>query len=160
VRNGDSYFVPQRRNGIVREVADDFIIYQAETHTAHCLNSTAAQVWKLCDGKKTVAQITRTLQKNLPSPVDEELVWMALRKLWKSGLLEKQGQAEVSLSRRAFVGKMKVAASVLAVPVVSSILVPTAEAAGSPCRHTLAACPQGNSQCCSGVCVAGLCVGG
>jgi hypothetical protein len=161
MRSDLSGFVPKHRQGIVRQVADEFIVYDKDTHTAHCLNSTAAQVWRLCDGKKTVTQITRALGQDLNSTVEEDLVWVTLRKLAKSGLLLNRESAEISLSRRAFVGKMKVAA-LLAVPVVTSILVPTAAAAGSPCRHNGVTCPQGSSQCCSMVCnpMTHLCMGG
>jgi hypothetical protein len=161
MRDQPSRFVPKHRQGIVRQVADEFIVYDEDTHTAHCLNSTAAQVWRLCDGKKTVAQITRALEQDLNSAVEEDLVWITLRKLAESGLLTNPESAEVSLSRRAFVGKLKVAA-VLALPVITSILVPTAAAAASPCRHGGVACPQGSRQCCSMVCnpMSQLCVGG
>ena len=141
---------------------DEFLVYDKETNRAHCLNRSAADVWKLCDGKKSVAEIVRTMGKESKSPIDEKLVWMALRRLQKSGLLLKQnlsGREEILLSRRALVRKMGVAAA-FALPVVTSILVPTAAEATSACRGNLQPCPQGNQQCCSNVCVAGFCVGG
>ena len=162
MRDDPSGFIPRHRQGIVRQVADEFIVYDEDTHTAHCLNSTAlAQVWHLCDGKKTVAQITRAMGQDLNSTVEEDLVWVTLRKLAKSGLLSNRENAEISLSRRAFVGKLKVAA-VLAVPMVTSILVPTPAEAASPCRHNGVACPQGMRQCCSLICNPAnhRCVGG
>jgi hypothetical protein len=161
MRDDSSRFVPKHRQGIVRQVADEFIVYDEDTHTAHCLNSTAAQVWQLCNGDKTVTQITRALGQKLNSPVQEDLVWVTLRKLARSGLLSNPEHAEVLLSRRAFVGKMKVAA-VLALPIVTSILVPTPAEAASPCRHGGLACPQGSRQCCSMVCnpINTTCVGG
>jgi hypothetical protein len=152
MRNGASHFVPKHRYGIVREVADDFIVYDEDTHRAHCLNRTAAQVWRLCDGKRNVAEITRAMEKDLHSPVDEELVWVTLRKLWKSGLLQSQEHAEVFLARRAVMRKLGMAA--LAVPIITSILVPKAEAAvscstfGQPCNPR---------PCCTGMALA--CVG-
>jgi Coenzyme PQQ synthesis protein D (PqqD) len=159
MRNDPSSFVPKHRPGIVREVADEFIIYDEDTHTAHCLNKTAAQVWQFSDGKKTVTQIARAMEQDLKSPVEEDLVWVTLRKLAKSGLLINRENAEISLSRRALLGKLKVAAF-LAVPVVTSIIVPTPAEAASPCRHNGKRCPQGNRQCCDGFCFGGFCIGG
>jgi Coenzyme PQQ synthesis protein D (PqqD) len=145
MKNGTSGFVPKRKNGIAREVADDFIVYDEKTHKAHCLNGTAAQVWKLCDGKRNVAAIARAMEKDLKSPVDEELVWMTLRKLWKSQLLVKQEQTDALLARRSAIRKIGMAA--LALPVVTTILVPKAEAAVS-CATFTQSCA--TKPCCSG----------
>src|ERR1700730_16581126 len=82
-----SYFVPKRRNVIVCQLSDESLVYDKETNKAHCLNRTAADVWSLCDGKNTVAQIVRTLENKSKFPVDEKIVWIALGKLQKSGLL-------------------------------------------------------------------------
>jgi hypothetical protein len=146
MRNGASRFVPKHRHGIVREVADDFIVYDEDTHRAHCLNSTAAQVWRLCDGKKNVAEITRAIEKDLQSPVGEDLVWVTLRKLWKSRLLQSPEHAEILLSRRAVVRRIGMAT--LAVPIITSILVPKAEAAVS-CSTVGGACNV--RPCCPGL---------
>jgi hypothetical protein len=151
-----SNFVPVHKPGIVVELADETLVYHEKIHKAHCLNRSAAMVWKLCDGKRNVAEIARAMEKDLKSPVDEELVWMTLRKLWKSRLLMKQEQTEALLARRAAIRKIGVAA--LALPIVTTILVPKAEAAvscslfGGPCNPR---------PCCLGhalTCTAGLCV--
>src|ERR1700730_11107168 len=130
-----SYFVPKRRNAIVRQLSDEFLVYDKETNKAHCLNRTAADVWSLCDGKNTVAQIVRTLENKSKSPVGEKIVWIALGQLHKSGLLLNRipSQSEKNLlSRREMVRKMGVTATI-ALPVVASILVPTPAEAASPC---------------------------
>ena|SRR5712691_372214 len=127
-------FAPKRKDAIVRQLSDEFLVYDKETNRAHCLNRAAADVWKLCDGKKSVAEIVRTMKKESKSPVDEKLIWTALCRLQQSGLLLKRnlsGREEILLSRRALVRKMGVAAA-FALPVVTSILVPTAAEAASP----------------------------
>jgi hypothetical protein len=164
--SGRSAFVPKRKDAIVRQLSDEFLVYDDETNQAHCLNQTAAEVWRLCDGKKTVAEIVRAMEKQSKSTVDEQMVWMAVTKFAKAGLLRNRfgsSSKAKTLSRREVVRKVgAAAAAALAFPVVTSILVPTAAAAGSPCRHNLAPCPQGNSQCCSMICtpIVKTCLGG
>ncbi len=153
---GRSAYVPRCKRTIARQLSDEFLVYEEETNRAHCLNQTAAEVWKLCDGKRTIAQIVHTMEKQSRSPVDEQVVMTALTKFAKAGLLQ-NGDALSShagtLSRREAARKIGVAAAALALPVVTSILVPTPADAASPC-HTLGQpCPQGNSQCCSGHCL-------
>ena len=153
---------PQHRDAIVRQLSEEFLVYDKETSQAHCLNRTAIDVWKLCDGKITVAEIIQKLEKKSKSPVDERIVWMALRQLQKSGLLLGRilsSKEENFLSRRAMVKKMGVAAA-LALPVVTSILVPTAAQAAS-CLHSGQPCTS-NSECCSMMChpINHQCVGG
>ena len=49
--------MPQaRRSGlIIQEVDSEILIYDQNTDKAHCLNQTAANVWKYCDGETTLA---------------------------------------------------------------------------------------------------------
>ena len=154
-------WIPERKNVIVRELSDECLAYDAETHQAHCLSRTAADVWKLCDGKMRVAEIVRSMMKDSRPAVDEDVVLVALFRLQKCGLLRKpsRGHEQILLSRRALVRKMGIAAA-LAVPVVTTLLVPTAAQAAS-CLHAGRLCTL-NSQCCSGSCfgVPLRCVGG
>jgi len=155
-------FVPRRKDAIARQLSGELLLYDPETYKAHCLNSVAADVWTLCDGERRVVDIVRAIEKQHNSQVSESVVWMALDQLHKSGLLLNEIEPLVgrnALSRRAVVKRMG-AAAVLMLPVITSILVPTPAEAASSCRHSLQPCPQGNQQCCSGLCVAGLCVGG
>src|ERR1700716_407637 len=156
------HFVPKRKHAIVRQLSGELLVYDTETNKAHCLNNIAADVWILCDGKRSVADIVRTMEKQHNSRVSKSVVWMAIGQLQKSGLLLNKVPTVARmniLSRRTAVKRMGVAA-VLVWPVITSILVPTPAEAASPCRHNLEACPQGNQQCCSNLCVAGFCGGG
>ena len=38
-------------NLVIRELDDETLVYDMERDEAHCLNQTAALVWKQCDGK-------------------------------------------------------------------------------------------------------------
>ena len=46
---------------VIKELPDELLIYDTETDRAHCLNETAAFVWLRCDGRKSLAEITREL---------------------------------------------------------------------------------------------------
>ena len=48
---------------IVSELEDEVLVYDLKRDKAHCLNSTAASVWKRCDGKLAVTDMTRLLKK-------------------------------------------------------------------------------------------------
>ncbi|MDA0310569.1 MAG: hypothetical protein O2992_00450 [Gemmatimonadetes bacterium] len=37
------------------------LIYDLQSHTAHCLNAAAAHVWTMADGTRTVSDIVTTL---------------------------------------------------------------------------------------------------
>ncbi len=112
---------------IVKEVDDETLIYDLESDQAHCLNNTAAQVWKNCDGRSTVDEIAHRLGKTANTTVDENVVWLALDQLEKFKLLETQAAAPVfavaGMSRRQAVRALGAAA--IALPLITSIVAPT-----------------------------------
>ena len=151
---------------VVQELADETLVYDLERHKAHCLNETSALVWKHCDGKTTVAEITGLLERKLATPIEEDVVWLALTQLRRFRLLEEESVAiaAMSVSRRELVRKYLPAA--LALPVILSIAAPTAAQGASGCpqgqvRCGAGCCPAGRL-CCAGVCCAAgeSCVGG
>jgi hypothetical protein len=147
-----------RKEGLlVQEMPDELLIYDLVRNKAHCLNQTAALVWKRCDGKTSVEQMVRVLEKETESPVDEAVVWIAFDRLAKAHLL--QGQARKwpgasGISRREVIRRIGAAAAV-SLPLVTSIVAPAAVQAGT-CRASGAACTTG-PQCCSFVCNASVC---
>lgn len=121
----------KRKDTIVRQVGDEFLVYDLKTNKAHCLNRIAAEVWMLCDGKTTVAEIVRKVGET-KSSVDEAVIELALSRLQEAGLIDQDSGAEPMIpSRRVALRKMATAA--LALPLVTTILVPTA-AQASPLR--------------------------
>jgi hypothetical protein len=157
---------------VVTELPDELLVYDLERHRAHCLNPTAALVFKHCDGRRSVAQIARILRRELDvdAPADESLVWLSLDRLERARLLEEREAAPAAPSRRELVRRVALVAATL--PVIATILAPTpAEAAASGCKdHSVTPCqnPADNGkQCdcalkafCDGTCSAGVCVGG
>jgi hypothetical protein len=55
-----------RRNKLViQELPDEVLVYDQERDKAHCLNQTAALVWKQCDGRTDVPTIAKRLQDEM-----------------------------------------------------------------------------------------------
>jgi hypothetical protein len=137
---------PKRKNAVVRQLADELLVYDLKTSKAHCLNRIAAEVWMLCDGKTTVAEIVRKVGKTATPSVDEAVVELALGRLQKAGLIEQDssGFEPIIPSRRVALRKMATAA--LALPLVTTILVPTAAQAASPAKKQRPARRQNRSE--------------
>src|SRR4051812_10883764 len=75
---------------VIQELPDELLVYDLDRHKAHCLNHTAAFIWKRCDGKTTVAEIAARISKEFNARADEEVVWLALDQLEKTDLLRKR----------------------------------------------------------------------
>ncbi|HEX8116264.1 MAG TPA: PqqD family protein [Pyrinomonadaceae bacterium] len=145
---------------VVRELPEELLVYDLDTHKAVCLNSTAAAVWRLCDGRRTALDIRDSLEKSNGGPVPEEVVWLALEQLSKDKLLDARvprPAALAGLTRREMIRRVGLGAAI-AIPVVASIVAPTAvEAAASclPSGTTTSDC----AKCCTGTCTNGnVCV--
>jgi hypothetical protein len=136
---------------IIKELPDELLIYDLERDKAHCLNETAALVWKNCDGRKTVTQLREVMEKNAGSAVPEEMVWLALDQLETFRLLDKTPPKPalfVGMTRRDMVRRVGIVA--IALPVILSIVAPTAQAQGSLLAP--GACCTSPPQCASGGC--------
>lgn len=123
---------------IVQEMPDEVLVYDASNDKAHCLNGSAAMVWKYCDGTHNVADIAAVLTRELNAPVKEEFVWLALDQLEKESLLEKEASFSLKtlgVSRREVIKRIGLA-SLVALPIVTSLLNPMSAHAGvcsTPC---------------------------
>ena len=145
--------VPKARQEqlIVKELPDELLIYDLKLDEAHCLNETAALVWKNCDGKRTVGQLRELIEKDAGVPVPEEIVWLALDQLETFKLLDDGPSIPLQLSgmsRRSLVKRIGFAA--IAIPVIISISAPPASAqvSGAP----PGACCTTNTNCASNKC--------
>ena len=138
-----------RKEGLlVQELPNEVLVYDLERHKAHCLNPTAALVWKHCDGRTSVSEIARLLEKSLETTVDEDVVWCALNQLEKDHLLEEKMAWPVGMepiSRRTLIRRVGMAAVLL--PLITTITAPTALASVS-CGG---ACPCPPGCVCSGI---------
>ena len=171
-------FLPSaRRTGIIRkEVDGELLVYDLTRDKAHCLNESAAAIWKRCDGRTSIKAIAASLAKEVGTTVDERVVWLALADLRRTHLLEEPRAAEqnedsntspgkrqkngqwpqvmLGMSRREAVKRIGLGAAI-ALPVVISITAPTAAQANS-CKASGVACGS-PMECCSGLCPSGTC---
>ena len=130
-------------NLVIRELDDETLVYDTARDEAHCLNRTAALVWKLCDGQTTAMQAARSLRNEVDGSIDTDLVWLAVKQLKRFHLIESANELP-AVSRRDLV--LKYAPLALALPVIISISTPTAAQAGSCAGNnqscaTLPCCP-------------------
>ena len=136
---------------IVKEFADETLVYDLTTDKAHCLNLTAARVWKGCNGERTVAELCELIEAETGTSVKQEMVWLALDQLENFRLLSDAPVRSFQLtgmSRRNLVKRIGIAA--LALPVIISITAPPAQAQGSGAPP--GGCCNNPSQCQSNSC--------
>lgn len=142
---------------VVQELPDEVLVYDLKRHAAHCLNKASAEVWRRCDGRTTVAEMTRRLGREFDAPVDEDVVWLALGQLRKYHLLA-EGSAsapQLKVSRRDLVRKYLPAA--LAIPLILSVPAPTPAQALSKCPGPCEPCDFSTNPCCPGLSCDGIC---
>jgi len=125
---------------VVRRAQDEVLVYDLDTNKAHCLNDAAARIWNYCDGERTVADIGRCVSADIGSDVEENAVWYALATLEKSKLLQEPVVPSELLhqaGRRDAVRRLGLA-TIIAVPLVTSIMAPTpAQAASCPANECM-----------------------
>jgi hypothetical protein len=137
-----------RRSGLlIRELPDELLVYELEQHRAHCLNRTAAAVFRLADGTRTLSELAAA------ADADVEVVRVALERLADASLLESpvptaSAASSEEISRREMARRVGLAAAVL-LPAVVSIVAPTPAEAAATCERTSCAGKQGSL--CSGV---------
>jgi hypothetical protein len=118
----------RRADLIVQEVDEETLVYDRVRHKAHCLNGTAAKVWRACDGTRGEREIARGLGREFDSPQGAAVVSLALRKLRRAHLLEGDPSRREVVRRLALTGAVGIV-----LPTVLSILAPTPGYAASGC---------------------------
>lgn len=142
----DKIYPQTRKNGlVVQEMPDEVLVYDLDTSKAHCLNDSAAVVWRACDGSNSIADIVKTFEKTSGSKVTEDFVWLAIDQLNDNGLLE-AGTAKrfAGQSRRDVLKKIGLA-SMIALPVIASLVAPPHAMASASCACTIGS--PGNLYC-------------
>jgi hypothetical protein len=123
-----------RRNDIIiQEIKGEILIYDLKINKAYCLNETATLVYQLCDGNNSIPEISKRLSGKLKAPVTEDFVHFALAQLKQDDLLDNSREIITNfegLSRREVIRKIGFA-SIVALPVISSLVAPTAASAQS-----------------------------
>jgi hypothetical protein len=110
---------------LVQEVGDETVVYDGKTKEAHCLSPLADVVFVNSDGRTTIKQLASLAAERLGEPVDEARVLDALAQLEERNLLERSA-AQTGRSRREVLGQgAKLSAAAAAMPLITSIVVPT-----------------------------------
>jgi hypothetical protein len=116
---------------IVEELDGDLIVYDTERNRAHTLNRVAARIWKQCDGERTVSDLTGLFAAETPDDVTmnylSQLERLHLLNAGSLAIGEARNLSRRQLLRRASIG----GAAVVLLPMVTSILAPSAEASSS-----------------------------
>lgn len=146
----------RKENLVIQEMPNEVLVFDTETNKAHCLNQTAAFVWKACDGENSISDITKLFGNESGKSVDENLIWLAIDQLNESNLLAEELKADFKGQTRREVLKKIGLAAVIALPLVSSLVAPTAALAVTCSGGAQgSACTNGSgvtSVCCSGTC--------
>lgn len=142
----------QKHNIVVQELENETLIYDLKRDKALCLNQTSAMIWQSCNGIKTITEIAESVGKNLKTPVSEDLVRLAINDLQKEHLIEveEHRQPLEGKSRRELIRKIGLS-SMVAIPVISSLVAPRAVDAQSGCGTNGQTCTFANftqSTCC------------
>jgi hypothetical protein len=125
--------VARKEGLVVQETTEEVLVYDLVSNKAHCLNQTAAFVWKSCDGNNSISEITKLFEKESGAVVHEDLIWLAIDQLSDKNLLEAEVAAEFGGSTRREVIKKIGLATVVALPIVASLTAPTSALASTSC---------------------------
>jgi hypothetical protein len=93
-----------RKDGLLEEaVGEELLLYDRDSHTAHCLSPIAACVWRHCDGEHDLTDLA------VLAGASEDLVADALHELREKDLLAAEPQLTQStvpgISRREAIGR-------------------------------------------------------
>jgi len=172
-------YLPQSRTNdiIVQTIGDEWLIYDLSCHKAYCLNETSSFVYGHCNGETTMEQL-----KSKDGRLSDDVVYVALDQLRSRDLLVMDGEAGFKgMSRRDVVKRVGLA-SMIAMPLISSLVAPLQSHAqsvgvtcvpggfipdgsqvsfpGLTCGVSCNSCPCAlnncNPLCCSGMAIAAL----
>jgi hypothetical protein len=109
---------------VVQEMPDEVLVYDMDTNKAHCLNRSAALVWRSCDGTNSIGDIMRQFEATGGGKVTEDFVWLAIDQLNEKGLIANEIVPRFAGQSRRQVLKTIGLASIVAVPVIASLVAP------------------------------------
>jgi len=131
--------VARKQGLVVQEMPEEVLIYDLDTNKAHCLNNTAAFVWKSCDGNNSISDIAKMFETEVGKNVPEDLIWLALEQLNDKNLLHGESAVLSKGNTRREVIKKIGLTSMIALPIVASLVAPTSVMATASCACVTAA---------------------
>lgn len=125
--------VARKEGLVIQETTQEVLVFDLTSNKAHCLNQTAAFVWKSCNGNNSIPEITRLFENETGVAVHEDLIWLAIDQLNEKNLLENEPASKFAgRSRREVIKKIGLA-TVVALPIVASLTAPTSALASTSC---------------------------
>jgi len=156
-----NYPLARNHKIVVQNLPDEILIYDLNINKAYCLNSTSALVYRLCDGNHSIPQISQNLSSKLKQSVSEDMIRLALDEMKKQDLLSNSDELETGfegLSRRDVIRHVGLA-SIVALPLISTVVAPVAaNAQSAACTNgpiqpnDQGSCPV-NERCSGGTCI-------
>lgn len=131
--------VARTNNIVIQEYRDEILIYDLQTHKTYSLNQTASLVYKACDGKTSLTEL------KAKSRLSDEMICFTLDELKNENLLidtDSYISPFLGMSRRQVIKQVGFA-SFATLPIISSLIAPTAANAQSGC----ATCGTLGTQC-------------
>lgn len=126
-----------RQNGlVVQDMPGETLVYDTQTNKAHCLNESAAAIWRNCDGTQTIEEIVENFNKVSGGQVSDDFVWLAIDQLNENGLIEGEISKRFEGSSRRQALKTIGTASLVALPVIASLVAPQNALASLSCVCT------------------------
>jgi hypothetical protein len=154
-----------RREGLLlRELPDELLVYDTEENRAHCLNRTAADVFRFADGMRDVDEIARLVAPGARAAEGRALVRLALDRLGEAGLVD-AAPASPPPSRRELLRRAALGTATL-LPAVASMVAPTPAEAAATCTDSCAGKPDGtpctcfSQDPCTATCISNTCSDG
>lgn len=114
--------LPKTRNNdfVVQETANELLLYDLISNRAFCLNETAAIIFNACNGETSFAEI------NQKHDFTDELILLTLDGLKKENLLDEKFVSPFDrVKRREAIRKIGLA-TMITLPLISSVIAPTA----------------------------------
>ena len=125
--------VARKEGLVIQETSDEVLVYDLNSNKAHCLNQTAAFVWKSCDGNNSITDITALFEHETGSIIHQDMIWLAIDQLNDKDLLQTSMKPTFAgRSRREVIKKIGLA-TVVALPLVASLTAPTSALASTSC---------------------------
>lgn len=114
----------RQKDLVIQELPDEVLVYDMSANKAHCLNPSAAFIWRSCNGKNSIADIVSQFDAQGQGRVSEDFVWLAIDQLQECALLEQDIAPKFEGQSRRQVIKKIALASMVAVPVIASLVAP------------------------------------
>lgn len=144
---------------MVQNLPGETLVYDLNSHQAHCLNETSAFIWEKCNGELSVDQILEAFDERFGKSAGLEAVRLGLAQLHERELLVNGSSQAVDMPDRRQIIKKIGLASAVAVPIIASLVAPQdafSIAANCACTGNIQcvgrACPSTNNCNSAGLC--------